>query len=157
ALRDEDRRVRWFAAEALGLIGREAKAAVPALVEAFRSPEVVTADQGANEESIRNAPIRLIAAFALGKLGPAARAAIPDLTAALSGPDSRVRGAAARALGLMESDAREAVPHLIRLAARGVAGDVNESAKQALTRLKAVALPGLIRALHDGEPVIRLA
>jgi HEAT repeat protein len=157
ALRDEDRRVRWFAAEALGLVGPEAKAAVPALVEAFRSLEVVTADQGANVESIRKAPIRLIAAFALGKIGPAARAAIPDLTAALSGPDSRVRGAAARALGLIGPDARQAVPHLIRLVAHSVADDVKGCAKEALTRLKAEALPSLIQALHDGEPVIRLA
>ena len=33
ALRDPDRRVCWFAAEALGLIGPAAKDAVPALIE----------------------------------------------------------------------------------------------------------------------------
>jgi HEAT repeat protein len=55
--------LRRRAAEALGRLGPEAKAAVPALISALNDPAA-----------------RIDAALALGEIGPAARSAIPALT-----------------------------------------------------------------------------
>ncbi len=78
------------------------------------------------------------------------------MTAALSGPDSRVRGDAARALGRIGADARPAVPELIRAATREQVDAVARQAASALIELGSAASPGLVAALHDGETRFRL-
>ncbi len=155
ALRDDDLRVRWFAAEALALIGPDAKAAVPALLEGLRSRDVATGQAEGGSGEMADGPIRLMAAYALGRIGPEARAAIPELIAALSGPDSRVRCEAAQALGLIGPEARAAIPELRRLVTRGTVADVSERTAEALGRLGSVAIPALVEMLHDGDPEIR--
>ncbi|MDW8071139.1 MAG: HEAT repeat domain-containing protein, partial [Anaerolineae bacterium] len=92
ALRDENWRVRWAAAKALGKLG-DAQA-VPALLAALQ------------DEDWR---VRVAAAEALGKLGDAQ--AVPALIAALRDEDADMRRAAVEALGKL-GDA-QAVPALL--------------------------------------------
>jgi hypothetical protein len=84
---------RAGAIKALGAIGPEAKAAVPALIECMKDEE-----------------LRPMAILALGSMGPEARAAIPELIAALKDRDDRVRSRAAAALSRIGP---EAVPQLV--------------------------------------------
>jgi hypothetical protein len=84
------------AADALGRIG---PAAVPALIEALRSPE---------------APVRRKAAEVLGRMGPDAKQATPELIRLLDDSDEEVRKAATRTLGRIGPPASDAVPALMR-------------------------------------------
>jgi HEAT repeat protein len=84
------------AAEALGRIG---PAAVPALIEALRSPEPA---------------VRRKAAEVLGRMGPDAKDATAELIRLLDDPDESVRKAATRTLGRIGPSAQEAVPALMR-------------------------------------------
>jgi hypothetical protein len=72
ALKDPGRDARAAAARGLGLLGPEARAAVPALAEAVRDDASGTA--------------RMAAADALAAIGPEARGALPALEAALRDP-----------------------------------------------------------------------
>lgn len=90
--------VRRAAAEALGNLGTDARAAVPALAEALTDPDL---------------RVRWAVADALGQLGPPARAAVPALVEALSDPELPIRIAALDALGWIGADARSAVPLLL--------------------------------------------
>ena len=85
SLVDED--VRKAAAEALGKIGPDAKAIIPALIKLLRDD-----DWG----------IRWTAARALGNIGPNAKTAIPALTEFLEDKDGFIRTAAAEALEKIE-------------------------------------------------------
>ncbi len=80
ALHDEDKAVRLQAVDSLVAIG---KPALPVLVKALDSPNVVT---------------RRHATLAIGKLGVLAATAVPALTARLKDPDSQVRELAKAAL-----------------------------------------------------------
>lgn len=84
------------AADALGRIGPPA---VPALVEALKSPE---------------ADVRLKAVDVLARMGNDAKDATPDLIRLLDDPDERIRKAATRALGIIGPEAAPAVPALMR-------------------------------------------
>ena len=89
-LNDQRADVRINAARALGEIGPEAKAAVPALIETLKDEE---------------ASVRSSAAFALSRIG---LAAVPALSEALKDEDRNVRGSAAVALDQIRSDANAA-------------------------------------------------
>lgn len=94
------------ALQALGAIGPDAAAALPAL-------RAVLADPKAKEESGRE---RLkAAALALGQFGPAGKEAVPDLIGAVTGWDnySGENPAAIEALGALGPVAKDAVPVLI--------------------------------------------
>jgi HEAT repeat protein/putative zinc finger protein len=82
-LRDPNEDVRASAAEALGLAGPAAAAAVPALIEALRDPSV---------------EVRSLAARALGGLGAEAKASVERLRELQKDADPAVREAAAEAL-----------------------------------------------------------
>ncbi len=84
ALKDPDSDVGYGAAQALGRIGPEAKAAVPALIKAL-------------VDDPRNT-VRSHAAQALGQIGPEAKAAVPALIEALKDENENVRNAADGAL-----------------------------------------------------------
>jgi HEAT repeat protein/endonuclease YncB( thermonuclease family) len=99
----EDVKVRRTAVGMLNGIGREAKAAAPALIKAL---------------SDKDAQVRGDAAEALGKIGRDAKAAVPGLIRILA--DKRpayesARGDAAEALGNIGPDAAQAVPALLRV------------------------------------------
>src|SRR5262249_38715212 len=96
-LRTPERARRLDAAEGLGLLGPQARGAVPALAEALRDAD------GA---------VRRMAAAALGDIGPHARSAAPALIAALGDAQPGVRRRAV--LALVEVGAAEALPALSR-------------------------------------------
>jgi len=85
---------RRYAAFALGRMGKKAKAAVPALIQAFRS------EQGVARRNV---------AAALGLIGPEAKEAVPILTEELRDMDPGVVFAATQALGQMGAEAKPAV------------------------------------------------
>lgn len=120
--RDESLRLR--AAKALGGLGPDARAAVPALTAALADPDGdvrraaaaalrrVQPDAKSSEELVRSIAadlkdpddgVRLLAARSLGRLGSAAAGAVPALEAALADPDRDVRRAAADALARINS------------------------------------------------------
>lgn len=92
----EDWSEQETAADALGRIGPPA---VPALVDALKSPD---------------AAVRLKAAEVLARMGTDAKEAATPLTLVLDDNDERVRKAATRALGMIGEEAAPAVPALMR-------------------------------------------
>ena len=88
ALKDTDARVRELAAQAIGSIGTDASAAVPALIVLLAS----------SDEGSRNT-----ACIALTAIGPRAREALPALRKALSDPSADVRRFAKEAISTIES------------------------------------------------------
>ena len=84
-LKYKDDSVRWYAAEALGRIGPDAKESVPALIDALKKDK---------DDYVRGAADEV-----LGRIGPDAKKAVPALIGALKDKDDEVRGAADEALG----------------------------------------------------------
>ena len=137
-LKDEDENGRCRAAFALGLLGRAAEVAVPALIGALKDED---------REVRRNA------AEALGQIGPAA---VPALIKALKGQDGIPRLGAAEALGKIGP---AAVPALIE-ALKGQDGVSRLGAAEALGKIgpaAEAAVPALIEALKDRDMWVRWA
>jgi HEAT repeat protein len=88
---------RWWAAIALGKIGRSTDKTVPLLLRTLQ----------AREADLRNG-----AAHALGDLGPRSKCAIPALITLLKDPDIFVQGNAAGALGRIGLEPSSVVPAL---------------------------------------------
>ena len=134
ALADKDEGVRRKAAYTLGRIAPDAKIAIPALIKTFADA---------------NSEVRQAAADALSKFGPAA---VPPLIDALKADSASTRSEAARALGTIGSDARDAIPALKALF---LASDkVGNSAGEALAKIGKPAVPALSEALkHDNAAV----
>lgn len=86
--------MRMLAASALGRIGPDARAAVPALIEALADNE--NGDE--TDDWLPSPPVCSIAAEALGKLGPDAGAALPALEKLLGHGNYDARDAAAKAI-----------------------------------------------------------
>jgi HEAT repeat protein len=101
-LKDPEADVRREVAFALGRIGPEARAGVPALAAALKDEEVL---------------VRLNAALALFKIGPDARLAVAELTEALVDEEDFIRMDAALALSRIGPDAKSAVPTLLKVMA----------------------------------------
>jgi HEAT repeat protein len=138
ALGDNDENVRYWAAEALGEIGPEAKDAIPALIKALSD----------NDESVR-----IKAIYVIGRIGPAAKEAIPALIKAFGDSDYGARTVAGEALKKIGPEAKELVPVLIqalgdsdvnvRIAAAKELGEIRPAAKE--------AIPALIKAFGDSD------
>lgn len=130
ALKDKQRKTdpRASAAAALGMLGPDAKDAVPALVEALSVEDV---SKGEEELTIRGCALR-----ALGAMGPGAVAAVPDLVVILQ--DRRYpsyhRRLAAEALGAIGKGANSALAAL-----KAVAGDAREDSRLREESEKAIA------------------
>lgn len=94
--RDRDALVRRGAAEALGVVGGEAKSTIAALAKAMNDSdlEVIT-----------------VASVSLSKYG---KQAVPALQEALGDKDNQVRRHAAEALAKIGPDAKDAVPELLK-------------------------------------------
>src|SRR5262249_51450639 len=80
---DKDLNMRYWAAEALGQFGPQAKEAVPDLVEALKDEDKT---------------VRMGAGYALAEIGADAADAVPALQEAARGPEKEVRDAAQYAL-----------------------------------------------------------
>lgn len=133
ALKDDDWEVREGAAEALGMIGPDAREAVPALIKTFDAikhgdydPDVVAATK------------------ALGKIG--GQPAIATLIRALNYYD--VRDEAAEGLGNIGEP--KAVPGLLNIA-KTDKGFARYTAVEALTKIGKPAIPALIEVLRVGD------
>ncbi|MDE2855192.1 MAG: HEAT repeat domain-containing protein [Chloroflexota bacterium] len=125
-LRQADPGTRYLAAKALGQIGDEAEAALPALLDALRGHDMF---------------LRAAITGALIKIGPPA---VPGLTRALFDPSSAVKRAACKALGRIGSE--RAVPAL-KFSLRDDNEGVRKLAREALERIDS---PAARAALEDG-------
>jgi HEAT repeat protein len=161
--------VREAAARALGNIGPDARAAIPALGKALRDKEGRVCWEAAGalrrigKEAVpslcealgaKHATVRHAAAYELGEMGPQAEAAIPALIQSLSDTNAQVRASAGYSLSRMGT---AAVPGLLEARAHG-----NETARQAAaTTLERFypslrpALPILMTMAADEAPAIR--
>jgi vesicle coat complex subunit len=129
ALSDEDARIRSAAVQTLGDIADPS--AVPHLLQIV------------NHE--RDGNIRWQATGALTKMG---QAAVPGLVQALSDEDWKVRRSACEALWAMAEPS--AVPGLIK-ALTDPNDVVRQAASGALETMGAIAVPGLVEALHSAH------
>ena len=139
ALNDEDPIVDSLAAQALGKIGPNAKAAVPALLEGLYDED-------------KDPIVGSCAAEALGKIGPHA---VPALVEALNNEHEDVRRHAARALGEIGPDAKAAVPVLLEVL-NDEDEDVCECAAEALGKIgpdAKAAVPILTEVLKRSSSV----
>lgn len=146
--KDEFPDIRRKAAESLGQLGADARAAVPGLAQALQDKDV---------------DVRRWTAIALGKIGPAANAALPALAGALKkDPDSFVRGHAAHALGNL---GKEAVPALldcvlkeaiieVRLAAIEALGNIGPDAGEAVKVLNTARTDGRASVREAAEAAL---
>jgi HEAT repeat protein len=170
AVEDPDSRVRRSAADALASIGKDASRAVPALVAALDDidPGVVAAaaraigQMGSRASKAvgdltalldhDDARVREAASAALGELGRRAKKSAFDLNGRLNDPDPAVRAAAAVSLGQLGPRSAASVTDLVR-----VLGDeddgVRDAASGALVRMGKEAVPNLVRALQNGNPI----
>jgi serine/threonine protein kinase len=138
-----DGATRWRAAEALGNLGAEAHAAVPALTGVLRD---------------RSPDVRWRAAEALGKIGADAASSVPSVAALLDDTDDLVRGEAAKALGRFGPAAGPAVPALSGGLRHPEVAFRREVAK-ALAKIGPAAqgaVPALTAALSDKDKFVRM-
>jgi hypothetical protein len=169
-LEDKDPTARADAGRAIGIMGPQAKAAVPALIKALKDPEPSVRDWAcyglsnigphakdavpALEDLLlhdKTMKVRRIAANALGSIGPAAKPAVPSLIKTLQDDDPWMRHFAAVTLGALGESAKDAVPELIK-----AFGDeeyvVQKSAVEAVGQIgpKAKeAVPALLKVWRD--------
>ncbi len=136
-VKDPDDRVRWVAAETLGVLKVEAETVLPILIGmAMREKQLVVTEDPVEIRTFegegqdyhlgpsrpRKDPLRIAAIQALGSFGAEAGPAVPELVRALHDPDLRVRWFAAEALARIGPAAKSAVPALIEaLRSRDVA------------------------------------
>jgi HEAT repeat protein len=109
------------ATAALGDIGPEAKAAIPALIKALGDQDV---------------HVRILAANTLGDIGSEANEAVPALIKAPGDPEVLVRRHTAGALSRIGPEAKEALPELERLAEKDPDQSVRQSASEALKKIR---------------------
>ena len=104
-LQSKNMGLRRHAAEVLAGIGPEAKAAVPALIQALR---------GGNSQISKTfyPTVHCNAADSLVQIGSQAKEVVPDLIQALNDPDESVRYYVAEVLGRIEPKDKSAVPAL---------------------------------------------
>ena len=142
-LKDKNHAVRAHACEALGNMGADAVAAVPALCEMLKG---LTETDGA---------LHLQATRALYKMGRAAKDATPVLVQQLKHKNADMRRHAARALGKIAPPGSDAVPPLIR-ALKDRELYVRIDAARALGEVgDKRAVPALAAALNDREGWVR--
>lgn len=143
---DENVRVRWHAARALGAIGEDALPAIGKLVSLLRDADPIVATQAAAaigairaDDDRKEIPADALQAYA---------AAAGALAEATVHPDARVRRASLRAVSRLEADPAKLAPLVNRQLADAEPAVVMESL-QSLADLGADAVPLLIESLKD--------
>jgi HEAT repeats len=96
--RNEINRRREVGAHGFFVLGKQAKAAVPALIGLMSDKDHET---------------RSVAVRTLGGLGPAASGAVPELIEYLKDPDDTIRAEAAESLGVIHQEPERVVPLLM--------------------------------------------
>jgi HEAT repeat protein len=169
ALDDQDSHNRADAADELGLIGRAAKEAVPALARlAAKDPDPFVAIR-AGEALVHIEPrpefvalldkrlthdratVRRAAAESLGNCGEQAAAAVPNLVATLKDKDTDVRWAAAVALGRVGPKAKAAVPDLVAALKDAGLASMAADALGGIGPDASAAVPELARLIESGD------
>lgn len=173
-----------YAIWALGRIGPEAKAAVPALLKAYLHDKNTAVSSDAGDALLRIGDcivpdlVRVLdeddewvegyyAAVLLGSLGPKAKDAVPALIRCLKAKKVDLREAAIRSLGEIGAGAKEAVPALAGILRErtGLFDNVEAGyrcrarAAEALGRLgpaARAALPDLLKSLKDNNATVRV-
>jgi HEAT repeat protein len=139
---DKDLEVRSSAATAIGQIGPKAEVAVLALTDALKDRDV----------DVRMKTAQILPSFGLE--------AVPLMIKALKSPDTEFCLSAARVLGQVGADAREAVPALTEsFKNKNKAVDVRMACAETLAQIgpdAKSAIPALTEALKDGNGVIRV-
>jgi len=140
---------RGGAAEALGEIGAEGRAAVPSLIRALRSPDE---------------KVRFLAARVLGAMGPAAASAAPELAVLLEGTAEGLAEQAAQALTKLGPQGLEVLNKAltgnladVRLLVCVALGDAAPPTDDASARTRHQLLPALATAARDPDPRLRRA
>src|SRR5437667_10170142 len=168
-LRPEAAGIRGGAARSLGIIGLEAKAAIPTLAQALRDKnrqvcwDAAAALGRMGKEAVpalvealgdKMVTVRHAAAYGLGQIGPAADAAIPALAQALKDQDEGVRVSSAYSLSRMGSASLPALLTVIE----HERGPARRAAARALTWLHpptAAAVSALLKMLQDRDASAR--
>ena len=138
ALKDEVESVRAEAVSALRMLESEAKAAIPALIELLEA------------EPESNSRTRLQVIFALGKIGSREEEGLHELTQILikviesKNEVETIRVEAISALGMLESEAKAAIPALIKSLE-------TEPENNLLTRLQAIFALEKIGSREEAE------
>ncbi len=130
---------RRAAAEAVGKLGPDAEAAVPALIEALAVTKM--SPDGDTRRAVVNA---------LGRIGPGASAAVPALMGCLAAGGAN---AAVEALGRIGPAAVQATPELIR--AKAPSYENEQDLIRAFVRIGEGTLPGVIHILKAKETSFR--
>jgi HEAT repeat protein len=170
-LKGENEDVRRIAAGALGRIGQAAETAIPALVAALddeRGPVALHAAEALGRigpyavpqlaKAVGDPRRQHLAVMVLAELGPAAKPAITALAAALTECESKQTGTSREfcreillTLARMGSDAKEAVPSLLKILGNEK-HDLRGGAAWALANIGAKeAIPFLTKALDTAD------
>lgn len=168
--KNSDRSVRLESAQALRRIGKDAKAAIPALIKVLEGQDTELASYAAETlgligsdakaaipalvNSLGRTSIQDTIIFALGQMG---KDAVPELIALISGSDKVTRILALLAIGQIGSDAKEAIPHL-QLLLQSKDDKIQLLAAIALAEIGAdadIVLPKLIAALQVKNKEVR--
>ena len=179
ALMNESEQIRVSAAEALGGMGPDAGAAVPALLRALKDSLAMDPPAGISRlpvchalasigepaasilvEALKDddAEVRAHAAFVLGRRVPTKQSVISALIGSLSDEGRQVRLSAADSLGEIGDAARSAVPRLVEALGDEWEG-VRQHAAVALGKMGPAAesaVPALVEALEDRDEMVRV-
>jgi len=121
-LRDKDEEIRAGAATSLGILGGEAKSAVPQL------SDLLTRD--------KSRLVRREAAKALGRIGKDAKDAVKPLASALTDADEQLRLCAVVALGEIGPAAQNALPALANAMQKDKSEEFREAASRAAEKIQ---------------------
>lgn len=139
ALQNSDKNVRLMTLEILGKLGAEAGPTAGAIGDCLKD---------------KDKDIRVGAIKALWQLGPAAKDGVPALAQLVEDKDQQTALAAIETLGQIGPRAETAVPNLILAFAGG--DEMYEGTVEALVKIGKPAVPALVNALSDKQPIYRL-
>ncbi|HVW00915.1 MAG TPA: HEAT repeat domain-containing protein, partial [Planctomycetaceae bacterium] len=170
---NKDVEVQTLACEVLGMIGPDARLAVPELIKLLHTRNVDLRSRAAlalgmlqsdSEQSVKallpllhdqNERVVHSAVMALGRFGPAAASAVPALLPLFDSEDDGLRASLAYTVGEIGPNAKAAIPALI-----GSLSDDSESvvlnSADALANFGAAAVPALLQALQQSDDILNV-